>query len=113
MDFGCPACFMEPDPTLFATCAFGRCQLVDTQADPELTPCTDAGECRVRMAGCCECVDIIDGQVIAIRADAEAAYRALTCDPDTACDACLPDLGGTFTAACIDNRCQALPLRDF
>jgi hypothetical protein len=113
MDFGCPGCFMEPDPTLLSTCEAGRCQLVDTQAEPNLTSCIDAGECRLRLAGCCECGDILQGQVIAIRADAEMTYRALTCDPDTACDACLPNLEGTFVAACLDNVCRALPLRDF
>jgi len=104
---------MEPDPTLVATCAASRCQLVDTQTESGLTSCMDAAECRLRMAGCCECGDVLQGQVIAIRTDAEEAYRDLTCDPDTACDACLPNLEGSFVAACLDNACRALPLRDF
>lgn len=104
---------MEPDPTLLATCEAGRCELVDVQAESPLTSCVDASECRLRLAGCCECGDILQGQVIAIRTDAEQAYRTLTCDPDAACDACLPNLDGAFDALCLDGTCRALPLRDF
>ncbi len=107
-DFGCPACAAPPDPTLLATCRAGQCTLVDLQQDP-ITECVTGDDCRIRTDTCCECGGPTDeGHLIAIRKD--QSFESLVCDPNTACDDCVPDYGNTpgfVQAECIKGHCQA------
>lgn len=105
---GCPACAAPPDPTLLATCEAGQCTLIDLQDHP-LTECQTGDDCRLRTDTCCECGGPTDeGHMIAIRKDGH--LESLVCDPNTACDDCIPDYGNTpgfVQAECIQGHCTA------
>lgn len=102
-DFGCPACFMEPDPTLVATCQAGRCVVVDLQLHAA-TECAGPTDCRVRASECCECgASITPSTVVAVSNG--AAYEALVCDPGTGCPECAPVYPDDYGAFCDEGRC--------
>lgn len=105
-DLGCPACFMEPDPTLLATCDAGHCALVDLQTHPA-TECAVASDCRVRAAECCECSATISESTVVAVADA-AAFEALVCEPGAGCPECAPVYPDTFGATCDGGRCAMI-----
>lgn len=105
-DFGCPACFMEPDPTLVATCDAGRCVVVDLTTHAA-TECAAASDCRVRAVECCECgATITESTVVAIANG--AAFEALVCDPGTGCPECAPVYPDTFGATCDAGHCAMI-----
>jgi hypothetical protein len=108
---GCPACAAPQDPTLAATCRAGRCEMVDITMQP-LTECTEDSQCTLRSRDCCECGgDVSPSGLIAIRADAEAAYMTLVCDdgPSTGCPECEPIYPVGPIAACSGSgHCQVL-----
>ena len=105
-DLGCPACFMEPDPTLLATCEAGRCVVVDL-ATHAATECTSSTDCRVRAAECCECGATITESTVVAVSDG-AAFEALVCDPGTGCPECAPVYPDTFGATCDAGRCAMI-----
>jgi hypothetical protein len=97
---GCPACYVDQDPTLVGTCAAGRCAVVDLE-EHAVTACAADEDCRLRTRDCCECGgDATVTGLIAIRADAEAAYVALVCNADTACAECAPIYPDEASAVC-------------
>jgi hypothetical protein len=104
-DTGCPACDAPQDPTLIGHCENGACQVVDLLAQP-LTECSADVDCRVRTASCCECGgNTALEALIAIRADSEAEYRQLACDPGTDCGKCAVIYPEGAVAVCMDGRC--------
>ena len=113
---GCPACApLFVDPTLVATCRDRRCELVDLR-EHEATACSDDSECRVRTPDCCPCGgDTSPGRLIGV--SSENAYANLVCDPEQACDDCLPVYPDEVTLSCnADDRCEThdarLPFSD-
>jgi hypothetical protein len=108
---GCPPCFGEDDPNLTATCVAGQCQLVDVRDEPTITACAAPSDCKVRLAGCCACREVVFDRVLAIRNDAEGAYQDLTCDPGFACPECDPALEPAFPD-CQSGRCSVAILTD-
>lgn len=99
----CPACFMEPDPTLVATCEAGRCVVVDLQEHPS-TECAAAADCRVRAVECCECGATITPSTVVAVSD-PAAFEPLVCDPGTGCPECAPTYPDDLVPACEAGRC--------
>lgn len=102
-DLGCPACFMEQDPTLVATCEAGRCGVVDVQLHAA-TECADASDCRVRAVECCECGATISPGTVIATSD-PGAFEALVCDPGTGCPECAPIYPPEYQAFCETGRC--------
>lgn len=103
---GCPACYMQQDPTLIATCREGQCTVVDLQQH-EVTECTGASECRLRTRDCCECGgDSSRGGLIAVRTDAEATYTSLVCAEGAPCPECAPSYPQEAEAICSSGRCE-------
>lgn len=98
---GCPDCFAETEPTLFATCRRSLCAVVDLRATP-ITACRADADCVVTHAACCSCPA---SPAIALHRAREPAYRRLRCGsgpvPCLACAAPAP----AGVAACIDGRC--------
>jgi hypothetical protein len=106
---GCPECYTPQDPTLLATCAGGACAVADLLELP-LTECTADADCRIRTRDCCECGGNTSLEaLIAIRADGEAAFTALACDPGQGCDDCLPSYPPPAQAECHAGRCAVIP----
>jgi hypothetical protein len=108
----CPACYMEQDPTLVATCASGRCAIVDVLEQP-FAACTDDAECRLRSRDCCECGgDVTSAGLISIRTDGEGAYMDIVCDEgsSTPCPECAPVYPPEAAAACdvAEGHCRVL-----
>jgi len=98
----CPACFMEQDPTLVATCEAGHCALVDVLTEP-YAACTDDADCKLRSSDCCECGgDVSSAGLISIRADGEGAYMDTVCDEGASepCPECAPTYPADAAAAC-------------
>jgi hypothetical protein len=103
----CPACFLQQDPTLVATCLAGQCAVVDLEDHP-VTECEHDDDCRVRTRDCCECGgDTSPAGLIALRVgEAEQQYADLVCDPDDPCPECAPLLPEDATAFCSSaGRC--------
>jgi len=97
---GCPACFMEQDPSLVATCRAGRCEVADLHTEPA-AECSSDGDCRVRTRDCCECGgDVSRAGIIAIATSHIVDYEALVCDPGTACLECAPVYPAEVSAVC-------------
>ena len=106
---GCPACYMEQDANLVATCRAGRCEVVDL-LEESFTECSAASDCRLRTHDCCECGGGVDaGQIIAIRTDGESGLVEIICDPQQACPECAPTPPVGFVAECSSGRCRATP----
>ena len=99
----CPRCASIPNSNLFATCNNGACEGFDVAASA-LSECELPSDCALRTNACCECSDVNDSTVIALRQDAMAEFAALRCDGSEACDLCLPTYDG-FQANCVANRC--------
>ena len=102
-DVGCPACFMEQDPTLIATCEAGRCVVVDLLAHPA-TECAADADCRLRAGECCECGASVSATNVLSVAD-PGAIEDLLCDPGFGCPECAPIYPDSVTAACESGRC--------
>jgi hypothetical protein len=102
-DAACPACLMDQDPTLLATCEAGRCVVVDLQAHAA-TSCASSDDCRVRAVECCECGASITASTVVAVSDS-SALEGLVCDPGTGCPECLPDYPDDFGASCEGGRC--------
>lgn len=104
---GCPTCHQDRDPSLIATCDAGQCTVVDIY-ELSLTDCQTADDCKLRAQRCCECeADTGRSSLISIRADAEAEYAALVCDPNKSCLFCAPIYPPETTAICTpDGTCQ-------
>ena len=102
----CPRCATLQNPSLGATCESGLCRGFDVRA-ADLSRCSDARDCRLRVTGCCACGgDTSPYSLIAIRQDAESDYQALVCD-DADCDACEPVYPDGVEAFCADDgHCQ-------
>jgi hypothetical protein len=76
MSIGCPACDCPADPTLFATCSAGACQVVDLETSA-LTACATDTE-RVATPGTCGPVPAL----VPLRRGEEAHLAAsLGCTP--------------------------------
>jgi hypothetical protein len=106
--FGCPACYMDQDARLVATCAAEQCKVVDL-AVSEVTSCTENGDCRIRANVCCECgapTGVRD--LIAINVLAEADFAEIRCDADQACTECAPSYPAEVMAVCEAGHCQAV-----
>ena len=103
----CPDCPSALNPELVATCESGVCAVLDIHT-ADLSACTSADECVVRVPDCCECgADTSSYRLIAMRADRVGAYTARVCDPGTGCLACEPIYPAEATAICgTDGRCQ-------
>lgn len=105
---GCPACFMEQDPTLIATCQASRCVVVDLY-EHAAAACTGDDECRIRTVDCCECGgDITRAGIIAIRRDSEGPFSSLVCDPGWACPECAPTYPSEVVPVCHEGHCRAV-----
>lgn len=107
-EWTCPACAAMPDPTLFATCANKRCEVVDLLA-VDAGQCVEATDCIVRATACCECgADTSIGNVVAINASRRSEYEALVCPMDVACPECAPVYDPRSSASCDTTRgvCQ-------
>ena len=103
---GCPACFMEPNPNLIATCDAGTCRALDVSTRP-ISSCSADSECTLRAPSCCACSS---SAPIAIRADAEADFQSLVCVGDEVCPECVPAFPD-WSAACITGHCTGLQVR--
>ena len=95
----CPACFMEPDPNLIATCDAGQCQAVDVRTDP-VSACSTDSDCSLRTNTCCACSS---SEPIAVSGD----FSALVCDGDEVCPECAPAFPG-WEAVCNAGHCVTL-----
>ncbi|MFW5921170.1 MAG: hypothetical protein ACOCUS_04965 [Polyangiales bacterium] len=104
---GCPACFMQQDPTLLATCNAGVCEVVDLHEHPSAA-CDSDDECRVRTRDCCECGgDTSRAGLVAIRADGEGDFTSVVCDPMIGCPECAPVYPEEASAVCNpDGYCE-------
>jgi hypothetical protein len=105
VDYGCPACAGQADPTLVATCTAGKCDVVDLTTSP-LTACATDTACVVRTIACCECGGPMDqGSLIALNHDMAAQYAALVCDANSSCPDCAPIYPPEALAVCDSGRC--------
>lgn len=106
----CPKCAVATNPDLHATCDDGACLALDIR-DHHASACSTDDDCRLRVTGCCECGgSTASWDLIAIRGDGEAAYEALVCDPEEACDACAPVYPADVEAYCAtDGHCATRP----
>lgn len=103
-DEGCPTIQCVPQPPAFvATCSAGRCEAVELRGS-EATACMADADCRIRSVACCEC-GARPGVGGLVSVSDSAAYMALHCDPDLACDACVPEYPPEVTAHCNDGSC--------
>ncbi|NOY91471.1 MAG: hypothetical protein GXP55_09695 [Deltaproteobacteria bacterium] len=99
----CPACFMEPDPNLIATCNAGRCEAIDVRTH-DVSACSADMDCTLRVNTCCACSS---AEPIAIRAADEAAFTRLVCVGDEACPECFPAFPD-WSASCQMGHCAAV-----
>jgi hypothetical protein len=103
----CAACPTQRNPDLFSTCAEDSCTVVDISSDPA-SACASDDDCRVRVAGCCECggsTAVYD--LIAVNRSEESRYAAMVCDPMQACDDCAPIYPADAKAHCAtDGHCK-------
>ncbi len=105
-NIGCPACYMEQDPTLVAACVSQHCSVVDVRDDPA-TACSSDSDCRIRTTSCCECGGELDrSHLIAI--SNEARFSSLVCEGVGACPECAPVYPSDVVARCTDHRCEAV-----
>ena len=102
----CPKCGVATNPELLATCDDSACRALDIR-EQEASACSTNADCRLRVTGCCECGgSTASSDLIAIRSDAESAYRALVCDPEQACAECAPVYPTDVEAYCAtDGHC--------
>jgi len=86
---GCPICYSEPNPDLFAYCEAGLCKGADVKGDP-LGGCVGASDCKLRLGlECCECGNE-DGLLTAIPIAYEQKLQELVCEPGFGCPECAP-----------------------
>ncbi len=104
-DPACPGCASTPNPNLFATCNAATCVALDLGAT-SVAQCEVDDDCRLRVAGCCECGDTSAESLISIRAEALLDYLALVCDDETACAECEPIYPDAQEAFCNAGRCD-------
>lgn len=99
---GCPACYMEQDPTLVAACVSQHCGVIDVQ-DSDATACTSDSDCRIRTTSCCECGGEVDrAHIIAV--SNEARFTSFVCEGVGACPECAPVYPSNVVAHCGDNH---------
>ncbi len=107
----CPRCAVTPNPNLGATCeaTSGLCVAFDVERDA-VSACRTDTDCVVRRAGCCECTggELLPSQLVALAREKVADYRAMVCDPDTACAACVPTYPPGVRAACQRGHCKVV-----
>lgn len=101
----CPACARPQDPTLFADCRGGTCEVVDLQAHPS-TACTTDTDCHLRTTDCCECGGRLDREHVVAVSDRHE-FGKLACGAPQACDECVPAPPTGVVARCLGGRCQA------
>jgi hypothetical protein len=103
----CPTIECPPEPPRFvATCDAGTCAVVDLNEQAAIE-CDAPTDCHVRAAECCECgADLGPGQLVAV--SDEAAFAALVCDPEQACDACAPVYPSEAIVSCTSSGLCAL-----
>jgi hypothetical protein len=99
----CPACFMEPDPNLVATCSAGRCEAINVRTH-DVSACVADMDCSLRVPTCCGCSS---SPPIAIRAGGELDFTSRGCDGDEACPECFPAFEG-WDASCQMGHCEAV-----
>ncbi len=95
---GCPACFRQQDPSLFATCQEGSCLALDMRTSP-LSTCSSDADCELIAADCCGC----EAAFIAINHANEAEYRSMVCNPVADCPPCGPQTPPDGTSAICDT----------
>lgn len=103
-DFGCPACYMAPDPTLLGTCEAGHCKVVDLRTHVA-TECDQPSDCRIRTTACCECGGPTDVEHI-VAISSESSFAGLVCDGQ-ACPECAPIYPDEVAARCSMGHCEA------
>ncbi len=103
----CPLCPVANNPDLLATCEAWACEAVDIRRHFAST-CASDDDCRLRVAGCCECGgSTAPADLIAIAWLGEAGYRQLVCDPEQACPECAPVYPDEVEAWCAsDGHCD-------
>lgn len=99
----CPDCASTENPNLQAFCKSGQCTVVDIRKE-ELSSCKNDEDCTLRPAQCCPCGTVDVGQLVAIRKDKDAAYRAEVCDPAASCTSCRWEYNGA-RPKCSSNHC--------
>lgn len=101
----CPKCASFENPALIATCQASRCTTIDLRKHP-VTECSQDVECRLRSNACCECGGPTDpGHLLAV--GKAGGIESLICDPDFACDECLPQYPADAVAICDEGHCTA------
>lgn len=104
---GCPACYMEQDPTLVAACRSGRCRVEDIRAD-DATACTSDSDCRIRTTSCCECGGDTDRAHLVAISD-ETRFSSLVCEGVEGCPECAPVYPPDVIARCsAEHHCEAV-----
>ncbi len=105
----CPRCATFSSPNLGATCnrASERCEAFDVERHA-VSACFDDTDCVLRLAGCCECTggEVLPAQLVALASSKVADYRAMVCDSDTACAACVPTYPSSARAVCLEGHCK-------
>jgi len=99
----CPACFMEPDPNLIATCNAGRCEAIDVRTHA-VSSCTGTSQCSLRVNTCCGCSS---SGPIAIHGSSESDFMSLVCVGDEVCPECFPAFP-EWDVSCQMGHCVAL-----
>ncbi|MBN2193321.1 MAG: BPTI/Kunitz domain-containing protein [Polyangiaceae bacterium] len=117
-DVLCEPC-LAPTPSertrqnFYPSCVDGRCTLRDVRNQP-FAACETAADCRLRCGtGCCESCGA-DGNLIAVRIDADLTTEF--CDEDPVpCDPCLCDVPESYKTSCIGGYCRwdFLPICEF
>jgi hypothetical protein len=86
----CPACYMQQDGALIATCESKKCKVVDV-TEHASSACKTSSDCRFRTNVCCECGGpTTPDHIISINVSSDASYGSLVCDPGQACAECAP-----------------------
>lgn len=106
----CPACASKPDPNVQAFCESGKCTVVDLRTD-ELSSCSNADECVLRYASCCQsCEGGSVDQIVAVREGREDDLASQLCTGTERCDRCLPVFPPNVRATCnpTTRHCQVV-----
>ena len=101
-DAACPACFMEPDPHLVATCEDSICVPQSLRFSDALADCESDDDCILRTSTCCPtCGDVGSSEVIAVpRAQRAGLYDIFCGEEDVACDDCESTFPPQMRAVC-------------
>jgi hypothetical protein len=104
----CPGCDAQVGiNTLLATCVQGQCVLLDL-LESEVTLCSTAKDCHLRVPECCECGGSTDEySVVAVSSSSSVAYSSLMCSLNQVCADCAP-IYPNLQTECTTGHCRVV-----